>query len=125
MRRLFSGIALSLLASAAMAQTVTTTTHYTVNVTITPAITAVAVSTANVNGIISLTGVGSIPVGTVVGHVSVLPAAVTYTGTITLSGTSASNYSLTNNGQLPCDLVTATAITASRTGDAINLSATQ
>jgi hypothetical protein len=111
---------LMLLLPALPAAAVTTTTSYTVTVTITPAITAVGLS----NTTVSTTGPAN--AGTVVGALSVVtnPVGGTYTGVITLGGTNASSFVLTNGGVLPCNLVVGAANLAAGPYS-ITLSATQ
>jgi hypothetical protein len=98
---------------------VTTTSNYSITVTITPAITSVDLSSTTVVA-------GPANAGTVVGAVSVTtnPPGGTYAGTIVLSGTDAAKFALTNNGLLPCDLVIGTADIPAGVY-AISLSATQ
>ena len=80
---------------------VTTTSSFTITVTVNPAIASLGLSS------VALTS-GPVNAGTVIGAVSVVQNPTTapaYTGVITLGGTNAADFALTNGGVLPCNLV--------------------
>lgn len=79
---------------------VTTTTNYTISVTVNPAIVSVNLSNASLSA-------GPANAGDVIGAVSVTtnPAGTPFAGPVVLSGTDAAKFALTNGGMLPCNLV--------------------
>lgn len=105
-----------------MAGSVTTVTDYRVHFIVHPKISAIVLSGA-VLGVVTVEGSGSIPVGTVVGNVTFDPPHPGTANPVTLGGPGAAKMKLTNNGVVPCDLVTAVEILADEDDD-ISLSVT-
>jgi hypothetical protein len=113
-----SWLVAALLLAASPVFAVTTTTTYTVTVTSTPAISSVALSNT------TLTTAAN--AGALVGAVSVVtnPIGGSYSGVITLGGTNAASFTLTNGGALPCNLMVGST-NLTNPSYSITLSATQ
>ena len=73
---------------------------FTITVTITPAVSAINLSNTTVNA-------GPNNANSLVGHVTVTtnPPGGSVNATITLSGTEAGKFALTQGGKAPCDLM--------------------
>lgn len=78
----------------------TTTTNYTISVTVTPILASINLSSTVLNA-------GPNNAGAVIGAVSVTtnPAGGSFAGPIALGSTNAADFALTNGGMLPCNLV--------------------
>ena len=74
---------------------------YTLTITITPVVSSIQLSSTSYNSI------GPTDAGAVIGQVTLTtnPPGGSYVGPVTLTGPDASNFALSNNGIVPCDLV--------------------
>lgn len=113
----------TILSPALASAQVTTSTSYTVTLTIAPQISSVALSNT------SLSATGTIAAGSIVGAVSVVPPDAPLTS-LTIGGPAAAKFRLdgcavvSNRLTAPCNLVLAVPVSASET-DQITLNASQ